>query len=108
MALFCLICLICSLRTNIVFFFIFFTLMMVFLMLAGCYLQISNGNAGIAAKLQEAAGAWLFAASGFGWYMFVVVMLASLDFPWSLPVGDLSRVIRSASERREKDGGKDV
>jgi uncharacterized protein len=35
----------------------------------------------------------------FGWYILLVQMLAALDFPWNLPVGDLSGFIKGASER---------
>ncbi len=30
-------------------------------------------------------------------------MLAALDFPWNLPVGDLSGLIKGASERAAAD-----
>jgi len=103
MGIFCLICLVCSLRTNAVFFGIFFMLCLVFALLAGAYFQLSNGNAGIAGRLQEAAGACFFVCSLFGWWQFVAIMLASLDFPWSIPVGDLSNVIKGASERKKID-----
>jgi hypothetical protein len=34
-----------------------------------------------------------------GWYLVLVQLLASVDFPLNLPVGDLSRFIKGASER---------
>jgi hypothetical protein len=33
-----------------------------------------------------------------GWYLFLVQMLVSVDFPYTLPVGDLSRRIKGRSE----------
>ena len=38
-----------------------------------------------------------------GWWIFVAILLASVDFPLALPVGDLSTTFRGASER--SDGG---
>ena len=35
-----------------------------------------------------------------GWWIFFAIMLASLDFPFSLPVGDLSHIIKGASEKK--------
>jgi len=34
-----------------------------------------------------------------GWYIFFAIMLAVIDFPFGLPVGDLSTVIKGASSR---------
>lgn len=81
---------------------IFFMLTLVFPLLAGTYFQLSNGNAGTAGNLQEASGACLFVCTLFGWWMFIAIMLASLDFPWDVPVGDLSGFIKGASERRRE------
>ena len=38
-----------------------------------------------------------------GWWIFVAIVLASVDFPLTLPVGDLSTLFKGASER--SDGG---
>jgi hypothetical protein len=35
----------------------------------------------------------------FGWYQLLGLMMAMVDFPIQLPVGDLSVYIRGASER---------
>lgn len=35
-----------------------------------------------------------------GWYLFTVQILASVDFPLALPVGDLSGMIKGAQQRR--------
>lgn len=43
----------------------------------------------------------MFVTSLAGWWIFAAIMLASLDFPFSLPVGDLSHIIRGASEERK-------
>ncbi|OAL47820.1 hypothetical protein IQ07DRAFT_613224 [Pyrenochaeta sp. DS3sAY3a] len=103
MALLCFVYLICSIRTNLVFFLIFFTLVPVFGLLAGTFLQTANGHAALAAKLQEAAGAFAFVTCLCGWYIFLAIMLASVDFPLDLPLVDLSGVIKGASERQKVD-----
>jgi succinate-acetate transporter protein len=106
MGVLCFIYLICSLRTNIVFVVIFFTLVLAFSLLAGAYWQnanaIGNGDASAAAlagRLQIAAGACTFVTSMAGWWIFFAIMLAALDFPFQIPVGDLSTMIKGASEK---------
>ena len=47
----------------------------------------------------KAAGGISFAINIFGWYLFFGILLASVDFPFVLPVGDLSTVIKGASDR---------
>jgi len=34
-----------------------------------------------------------------GWWIFLAITLASVDFPLAIPVGDLSTMIKGASER---------
>lgn len=85
MAILCFVYLICSIRTNLIFFLIFFTLVPVFGLLAGTFLQVANGQAALAGKLQEAAGAFAFVTCMLGWYIFFAIMLASVDFPLDLP-----------------------
>jgi uncharacterized protein len=85
MGIMCLVYLVCSLRTNMCFFMIFFTLVLAFACLAGAYWQTVNGNAATAAKLQIAGGAFGFCTTIFGWWIFIAIMLASLDFPFNIP-----------------------
>ncbi|KAK0507876.1 hypothetical protein JMJ35_009765 [Cladonia borealis] len=107
LALISLIFLIGSLRTNIAFFLIFFTLVGAFASLAGAYwsLALAYENpkntlaAHHAARLVVAGGAFAFVTSLSGWYLIVAILLAELDFPVQLPVGDLSWLIRGKSER---------
>jgi len=99
MGLLCLVFMICSLRTNIVFFGIFATLVPAFGCLAGAYWHLAQGNTATAATLQVAAGALTFVTDMLGWWIFFAILLASLDFPFQLPVGDLSRFIKGASEK---------
>jgi len=100
MGLLCLIYLIASIRTNIVFFGIFLSLVFAFGFLAGSFWHAGQGNASLASKLQIGGGACAFVTSMLGWYLFFVQVLASVDFPLSLPVGDLSNMIKGASDRR--------
>lgn len=37
-----------------------------------------------------------------GWYIFTSQMLLSVDFPFNLPVGDLSTVIKGGSHRSKR------
>ena len=85
MGIMCFVYLICSLRTNIVFFGIFFTLVLAFACLAGAYWQLNNGHTALAGRLQIAGGACAFVTCLCGWWIFIAIMLASLDFPFSLP-----------------------
>jgi len=100
MGFLCLIYLVAALRTNIFFVMIFFSLVCAFGCLAGAYWNIARGNAAVAMRCQTAGGAWAFVTCVCGWYLFIVQILASVDFPLSLPVGDLSTVIKGESEKK--------
>lgn len=118
MGLLCFIYLICSLRTNVVFVVIFLTLVLCFGCLTGAYWQLANAAAATtrgdkvaaasyaatAGRCQVAGGAFAFVTSMAGWWIFFAIMLASLDFPFQIPVGDLSTLIKGATERaKERD-----
>ncbi|KAL9098997.1 MAG: hypothetical protein Q9163_005441 [Psora crenata] len=98
MGLMSLIYLICSLRTNLVFVAIFFGLLMTFVVLTGSYWHLALGHAEMAQKLQVAAGAFGFLAVMAGWWIFFAQMLASVEFPFEIPVGDISHMIKPLSE----------
>jgi len=111
MGVLCFVYLICSLRTNIAFVIIFFTLVINFGLLSGAYwnnaLYIADpmGNAAkgkLAGKLQIAAGAFAFVTCMSGWWILFAIMLAALDFPFQLPVGDLSTMIMGATEKAKR------
>ena len=90
--------LICALRTNLIFIAIFFGLMMTFVVLTGSYWHLAQGNFDLAQKLQVASGAFGFLAVMAGWWIFFAQMLASVDFPFEIPVGDISHFIKPLSE----------
>ncbi|KFY32508.1 hypothetical protein V493_00129 [Pseudogymnoascus sp. VKM F-4281 (FW-2241)] len=107
-AVMCFIYLICSLRTNIIFVTIFFTLVLGFSLLSGSFWQTANGigNAdpralALGHGLQIASGACFFVTCMAGWYMFFAIMLEELDFPFQIPVGDLSTLIMGASQKKK-------
>jgi uncharacterized protein len=97
MGLLCFVYMICALRTNIIFLTIFALLVPAFSCLAGFFWKLAQGV--LDEKLQHAAGGLTFAVCLLGWYLFFVQLLASVDFPLNLPVGDLSRFIKGASEK---------
>nr|POE54430.1 protein alcs [Quercus suber] len=99
MGFLCFIFLICALRTNVAFVIIFLTLVAAFCCLAGAYWHTALGNASTAKTLILAAGALTFVTDVAGWWIFFAILLASLDFPFQLPVGDLSHIIKGASEK---------
>jgi succinate-acetate transporter protein len=107
MGVLCFIYLICSLRTNVVFVVIFFTLVIAFGLLAGAYWQIANALGGdtaalaLSSRLLKAAGAFTFVTCMAGWWIFFAIMLAALDFPIQIPVGDLSTMIKGFSEKQK-------
>lgn len=99
MGLLSLIYLICALRTNLIFVAIFLGLLLVFVVLTASYWHLAAGHIVMAQKLQVAAGAFGFMAVMAGWWIFLAQMLASVDFPFQLPVGDISHLIVAGSER---------
>jgi len=120
MGLLCFVYLVCSIRTNLIFFLIFFTLVPAFMLLAGSYFKVASGDANMGKKLAEASGAFCFVTCCCGWYIFFAIMLASVDFPLDLPrkffcsdhtaifarlltkaVVDLSHIVKGASEKRK-------
>lgn len=123
MGVLCLVYLICALRTNLVFVGIFFTLVLAFGFLTAAYWYTADGNAVLAGRMQIAGGACSFVTCLLGWWIFMAIMLAALDFPFQIPgkyllaewplarscaddpypVGDLSSMIKGASERQKSN-----
>ena len=80
---------------------IFLTLALGFFMIAGSYWQLAQGNMAAGGSLQTAGGSIFFISILLGWYLFLVQILASVDFPVSLPVFNMSTMVKGASERRK-------
>lgn len=95
---------ICSLRTNVVLFSALLFLVIAFGTLAGTYFHLALGNVALAGRLQICGGAFTFALSICVWYLLFAQMLESVDFPLSLPVGDLSSVVPGKSIKRPNEG----
>lgn len=80
------------------FFLIFLLLVPTFCLLAATFWQTFTAPT-VAADCQKAAGALAFIVSILGWYIFASIMLALVDFPFQLPIGDLSQVIKGGSQK---------
>ncbi|GFG18160.1 protein alcS [Aspergillus udagawae] len=91
--------LICSIRTNVCLFSALFLLNITFGLFAGAFFSISVGNLHLAEKLQITGGAFNFALCIPIWWIFITQILEAVDFPISLPVGDLSTVVPGRSQR---------
>ncbi|KAI7769202.1 hypothetical protein LZL87_011919 [Fusarium oxysporum] len=107
MAILCTIYSIASIRTNVALFSILLLLVPCFSCLAAAFFAVSQGKANLALKCQHAGAGLLFALSLIGWYMFMSILLMSVDFPIMLPLGDLSTIIRGKSDAN-KDASKTV
>jgi hypothetical protein len=94
--------LIASIRTNICLLGILLFTVIGLELLAAAYWNIGAGNMEMALKFQHGAGGCTFVVCIFAWYLFLVLVLASVDFPISLPVGDLSTVVKGGSEKKKR------
>ncbi|KAK7466208.1 hypothetical protein VKT23_004931 [Stygiomarasmius scandens] len=86
-----------SLRTNVVFALIFFTLIPTFIFLAAGYGRLGLGDADYARTLLKAAGAFAFANVCFAWYLITSLIMRTVEMPFTLPVGDLSHFLAKRS-----------
>ncbi|KAL4954124.1 GPR1/FUN34/yaaH family-domain-containing protein [Aspergillus filifer] len=94
--------LICSIRTNLCLFSALFLLVITFALIAASFFQKANGAVELAEKLQVAGGAFNFALCFPVWHIFFTQILEAVDFPISLPVGDLSSVIPGRSQKMRR------
>ncbi|KAJ6555396.1 GPR1/FUN34/yaaH family-domain-containing protein [Mycena vulgaris] len=93
-AVLCTLYLIASLRTNVVFAYVFATLVLTFSFLAAGYRQAGLGNAAMSLTYLKVAGAFGFANIVGGWYLATVLIFAAVEMPFDLPVGDLSGFLK--------------
>ncbi|KAH0591666.1 hypothetical protein MHUMG1_10597 [Metarhizium humberi] len=54
----------------------------------------ANGKLELSNTLMTTAGALGFVNALAGWYLFTALILESVDFPYQLPVGDLSHIVK--------------
>lgn len=101
MSLVSFVCMILSFRTNVVFVLVHMLLVPAFACMAAFFFSIGEGHPDI--FLQHTAGTFIFVGCMLGWYLFISIMLVAVDFPFSLPVEDLSTVFKGCSERRKED-----
>lgn len=80
-----------ALVTNFVNLVVVFFVGLCFNVLGCSYLALADGRAASAARLQVASGALGFVASIAGLYSLLHLILAAVDFPFNVPLGDLSR-----------------
>ncbi|KAJ2993131.1 hypothetical protein NUW58_g1939 [Xylaria curta] len=103
MTILCVMYLVCSVRTNVAFVIVFLTLVIAFGLITGAYWALAQdytGNGAFAAKLLEGAGASSFVCTAASWWILFSLMFASVDMPFSLPLGDLSTRVPGASDRK--------
>ncbi|OBT48893.1 hypothetical protein VE00_00526 [Pseudogymnoascus sp. WSF 3629] len=108
MGLLCLMFLVCSLRTNVTFVVIFISLIIGFALLTGGFWALAAdyaANSVVGTKCLVGAGAAFFVASIASWYILFAILLATVDFPLALPVGDLSTVIKGMSDKQKYSSG---
>lgn len=82
---------------------IFASLILAFALLTATEWEAAMGNAAYAGNLQIAAGACAFVTCCSGWWIFTAQILAAVDFPIQLPVGDLSQMITGYSAKQTQD-----
>ncbi|EME38819.1 hypothetical protein DOTSEDRAFT_66810 [Dothistroma septosporum NZE10] len=103
MALLCLLYTIAALRTNICLVVILLCFTVTFPCLTASYFYAANGMMTLAKTTRIAGAAFAFVASMVGWYLWFSLVLESVDFPISLPVGDLSKYIKGKSEKAKSE-----
>ncbi|QGI86868.1 hypothetical protein CEK25_013597 [Fusarium fujikuroi] len=98
MGILCAVFAVASIRTNVVLFTILVILVPCFGCLSASFFAVANGESAKALTYQHAGAAILFVVSLLGWYIFLSHILLSVDFPYILPLGDLSSRIPGATK----------
>lgn len=98
MGILCAVFAIASIRTNVVLFTILVILVPCFGCLSASFFAVANGESAKALTYQHAGAGILFVVSLLGWYIFLSHILLSVDFPYILPLGDLSSRIPGATK----------
>lgn len=62
---------------------------------------MSKGAMESAAQLQTVGAGLLLGVTLIGWYIFLALILSAVDFPYNVPLGDLSTIVKGASEKRK-------
>lgn len=85
-------------RTNVVLVIILFCVAMTFTLLGAAYLHIAEGGMALGSNLLISAGAFGFTACMAGYYLLFDLLMASTQFPFSLPLGDLSGFLKKKDQ----------
>jgi uncharacterized protein len=101
MAVLCFLYAIAALRTNICLVAILVCFTVTFPCLAASYFDAARGELGMSSQLRIIGAAFAFAASLIAWYLWFSMILDSVDFPLSLPVGDLSTLIKGRTKKED-------
>jgi uncharacterized protein len=92
-----------ALRTNLVFVLIFVSATTGFGFAAGALFYTAQGRTEIASTCLVGTGAGFFAADMLGWYLFLGMVIDTMELPLpSLPVFDLSNVVKAKKKSPEK------
>ncbi|KAI0908745.1 GPR1/FUN34/yaaH family-domain-containing protein [Ustulina deusta] len=103
MTLICAVFTVASVRTNVLLFLILLLLVPTFGCLSASSFAVAQDLPTKAKTLQHVGAGLLLAVSFLGWYVFTALVLASVEFPFMLPLGDLSTVIPQwKDESRER------
>ncbi|KUI56671.1 Protein alcS [Cytospora mali] len=97
MGLLSLIFLVCAFRTNVCFVIVFMALVFTFAFLTVAYWLLAEdyqGNAATANHFVIIGGGCAFVCCAAGWWILFALVLESVEFPFQLPVGDLSRLVK--------------
>ncbi|KAI0855599.1 GPR1/FUN34/yaaH family-domain-containing protein [Xylaria cubensis] len=102
MTLLCAVFTVASIRTNVVLFLVLLLLVPTFGCLSASFFAVARGLPMRAKTLQHVGAGLLFAVSLLGWYIFLALVLLSVEFPLMLPLGDLSNLV--PPRKNEKRG----
>lgn len=104
MGVLCVAYMIAALRTNVCLVVILFCFSVTFPCLTASYYYGADGKTHLSETTRIAGGAFAFVASIVAWYLWFSMVLESVDFPLTLPVGDLSHFIKGKSEKEKAAG----
>ena len=96
--------LVCSIRTNAIFIVVFTAATLGFGLAAGAFWHLAEGAVEIGSQLLVGTGACSFVTAMAGRYLSFAIMLDAVDMPFSVPVCDLSTIVKGGSERRKAKG----
>ena len=105
MGVLCFIYMVCALRTNVCLVLILMLFVIAFGFLSSSYFYAAAGHAAISHTCTVGGGACAFTASMVAWYLWTSMMFESVDFPVSLPVGDLSTHFKGKKDRAAAAAG---